>query len=204
MQVQKKDPDRCSVFLNGSFAFGLHANVVVEAGLRKGLKLDGPACRKLVEQDLYFKAFKRCLDYLAYRPRTEREIRIRLTDLDVPESVAERVMDRLNELSFLDDARFARQFAASRARSRGYGPRRIEADLRRKGIDARTAREAVSDACPPDSVDDQLKAQVEKALHRYRKEEDDQKRKNKILAFLARRGFESSAIREALRQVASE
>lgn len=200
VQVQKKDPDRCSVFLDGSFAFGLHANVVVEGGLKKGLRLDGPTCRLLVEQDLYYKAFKRCLDYLAYRPRTEREIRIRLNDLAVPEAVSDRVLDRLRELSFLDDARFARQFAASRARSRGYGPRRLEADLRRKGIDAKTAREAVSDACPPEALDEQLTAQVEKAVHRYRNETDDRKREGKIMAFLARRGFDAGAIREALRR----
>lgn len=204
VQAQKKDPDRCSVFLDGSFAFGLHVNIVVETGLRKGLRLDGPTCRGLVEKDLYYKAFKRCLDYLGYRPRTEREIRIRLTDLAVPEEVAERVTERLRELGFLDDARFAHQFAASRARSRGYGPRRIEADLRRKGIDARTAREAVAEACPSETQDELLVGQVEKALHRYRNEPDERKREHKIMAFLARRGFEAPAVREALRKARAD
>jgi regulatory protein len=204
VQAQKKDPDRCSVFLDGSFAFGLHVQVVVEAGLRKGLRLDGLTCRSLVEQDLYYRAFKRCLDYIAYRPRTEREIRVRLSDLTVPEAVADRVTERLRELAFLDDARFATQFAASRARSRGYGPRRIETDLRRKGIDAQTAREAVAEACPIESQDELLTPQVEKARHRYRNEPDERKRQHKIMAFLARRGFDASAVREALRKMRTD
>ncbi|MDA0378623.1 MAG: RecX family transcriptional regulator [Bacteroidetes bacterium] len=200
VQVQKKDPDRCSVFLDGAFAFGLHVNLVAEAGLRKSLHLDGPACRALVEEDRYFKAMKRCLDYLSYRPRTEREIRTRLGELAVPDAMADRVVDRLRDLMYLDDARFALQFAASRARSRGYGPRRIEAELRRKGIDAAVAREAVATECPPDELGEQLGQQLDKALHRYRSESDERKRERKIMAFLIRRGYDASVIRQAMRQ----
>ncbi|MDE2996058.1 MAG: RecX family transcriptional regulator [Bacteroidota bacterium] len=198
VQVQKKDPDRCSVFLNGSFAFGLHMNIVAEAGLRKGMQLDEAACRKLLEEDVYFKAYKRCLDYLAYRPRTGSEIRIRLRDLAVPEDIAGRIYARLADLGYLDDERFARQFAASRLRSKGFGPRRLEAELRRKGIDASTARAAIEEVCSPDDVESQLKEQLEKAQKKYRKEADGPTKTRKIMAFLARRGFSPGAIREAL------
>lgn len=200
VQVQKKDPDRCSVYLDGTFAFGLHMNLVAEAGLRKGMKLDAERCRALAEEDLYFKAMKRCLDYLSYRPRTSNEIRTRLRELAVPESVADRVFGRMEELGYLDDERFARQFAASRMRSKGYGPRRLEAEMRKKGIPAELAKRVIADVCPVEDVEEQLKDQLKRALRRYRHEKDEAARKRKIMAFLARRGYPHDAIRSAMDQ----
>lgn len=199
IQVQKKDPDRCSVFLDGSFAFGLHMNLVADHGLKKGIQLDEDGCRSLIVEDLYFKAMKRCMDYLAYRPRSTSEIEQRLRELQVPETIAARVIDRLNELGYMDDERFALQWASSRHRSKGFGPRRLEMELMRKGISNELARKAVEEACPEEAVEEQLRIQVGKALHRYRHEVDDQKKTQKIIGFLARRGFEIGAIRDALR-----
>lgn len=201
IQVQKKDQDRCSVFLDGSFAFGLHMNLVAEHGLKKGVRLDEEGCRSLIEEDLYFKAMKRCVDFLAYRPRSTSEIDQRLRELQVPEPIAERVVGRLTELGYMDDERFAQQWAVSRHRSKGYGPRRLEMELIRKGIPSELAQKAVAEACPDEAVDEQLRVQIGKALHRYRHEGDEQKQIQKIIGFLARRGFEVGAIRDALREM---
>ncbi len=199
VQVQKKDADRCNIFLDGSFAFGLHMNIVAEHGLRKGKRLDEEQCRSLVESDTYFKALKRCVDYLAYRPRTQQEIDRRLKDLQVSDAIAQQVSDRLNELGYLDDERFALQWAASRQRSKGFGPRRLEVELIRKGIPSALAKRAVSEVCSEESVEDSLSEQLQKAMHRYRRESDASKRERKILGFLTRRGFDPGAIRDALR-----
>ena len=200
VQVQKKDPDRCSVFLDGTFAFGLHMNLVAEHGLHKGMRLDEDSCRSLMLEDLYFKALKRCVDYLAYRPRSTAEIQKRLQELQAPESTAARVMDRLNELGYMDDARFANQWASSRHRSKGYGPRRLESELIQKGIPAELARKSVEEACSQEDVEIQLRKQVSKARHKYRHEGDDRKRDQKIIGYLSRRGFDIGAIRDTIRQ----
>lgn len=200
VQVQKKDQDRCSVFINGTFAFGLHANIVADKGLRKGLTLSEDDCLALMREDVYYKAMKRCLDYMAYRPRTRKEINQRLEALKVPEEIGQRIAERLDELGYLDDERFAKQWAASRQRSKGFGPRRLEMELIRKGIEASLARKAVQEACSEDEMADQLRAQVAKARHKYRHEGNDQKRSQKMIGFLARRGFEMGAIRDAIQQ----
>lgn len=200
IQIQKKDQDRCSLFLDGSFAFGIHMNLVADHGLKKGVVLDEDACRSLMTEDLYYKAMKRCVDYLAYRPRSSSEIKQRLGELKVPDAVGQRVMDRLGELGYLNDERFAQQWAASRGRSKGYGPRRLEMELIQKGIPFETARQVVAENCSLEDVQEQLAIQLGKARHKYRHEGDDRKREQKIIGFLSRRGFELGAIRDALRQ----
>jgi len=199
IQVQKKDQERCSLFLDGQFAFGLHMNLVADHGLRKGVQLDEERCRSLLSEDLYYKALKRCVDYLAYRPRSSSEIGQRLRELGVPDSTAEQVRERLNGLGYVNDERFARQWAASRQRSKGFGPRRLEMELIQKGISRDMAREAVNEICSEDDVHDQLTAQLAKARHRYRHEGNERKQEQKIIGFLTRRGFELGAIRDALR-----
>jgi len=102
-------------------------------------------------------------------------------------------------LGYVNDERFARQWAASRQRSKGFGPRRLEMELIQKGISRDMAREAVNEICSEDDVHDQLTAQLAKARHRYRHEGNERKQEQKIIGFLTRRGFELGAIRDALR-----
>jgi len=194
VSVQKKDLDRCSIYLDGKFAFGLHMGVVLEAGLRKGSQLSEADCLDLAEKDLYHKALKRCMDYIAYRPRSLHEIRTRLSDLNASQEIAAQIEARLKELGYVNDDDFARRWVESRVRSKGYGPKRLQNELRKKGIAADLARKVVDDACPADMVEVQLSQQMNQALKRYRNERDEQKKRQKIVGFLNRRGFEIGGI----------
>ena len=51
-----------------------------------------------------------------------------------PSIVSDHVIEKLRSLNYVNDESFARDWALSRAQSHGYGPRRIEQELRTKGI----------------------------------------------------------------------
>ena len=55
----------------------------------------------------------------------------------------ENVLVKLRSLDYLNDESFARNWALSRAQNHGYGPKRIEQELRAKGIGQTMAREIV-------------------------------------------------------------
>lgn len=86
------------------------------------------------EDPLHEKAKQRAFRLLAVRARTEKELRIKLTERGFDESVVGGVAARLRELKFLDDEAFARQWARNLAVNRLLGNRRIDASLREKGI----------------------------------------------------------------------
>ena len=73
------------------------------------------------------------LRLLAYRARSEKEVRDRLgkrfsaTEVDV-------VIKKLKDWNFLDDTQFAKQYIESRSRSRPRSRRLIQLELKRKGI----------------------------------------------------------------------
>src|SRR5438067_12309976 len=67
---------RVNVHLDGEFAFGLAAEL--SAGLEVGRRLSAAEARAILERDLYQRAFELALSFLAYRPRSQRDVRDRL------------------------------------------------------------------------------------------------------------------------------
>lgn len=197
---QVNDPDRCSVFLDGDFAFGLHAQVVASAGLSTGTSLDRAECEKLLREDVYHRAWSRALGYLAHKARTSTEVRRRMNDIGAPEDVSDRIVARLEDLGYIDDRDYAARYVESRLRSRGYGPRRLERELKKKGIPRRDAEEAVA-GLDEKVVSQTLHDLAVRALDRYASVDDDRERRQKATAWLARRGYAYDRIRTMLDRV---
>ena len=80
-------------------------------------------------------ALQRALRFLGYRPRSEAELRSFLVQRGHSAAITERTLEKLCSLNYLNDETFARNWAHSRAETCGYGPNRIEQELRTKGID---------------------------------------------------------------------
>ena len=91
--------------------------------------------------ELRHEAMERAGRMLALRPRTEREMRDRLTEAAFPEDVVEDTITRLYQLQLLNDEEFALEWISERGGRRGLGPKALMAELHRKGVD-RTAAEA--------------------------------------------------------------
>lgn len=88
------------------------------------------------------------LDALTGQARSRQELRARLAKKDVPDELAERLLDRFTEVGLVDDEAFARSWVDHRQRSRGLARRALALELRRKGVDDETARTALADLDP--------------------------------------------------------
>jgi len=100
----------------------------------------------------------------------------------------------------VDDERFARNWTEYRLLHSPSGRRRLEAELRQKGVDAHIVDRVLSELLPPE-VEQRLC--VEAAVGRARRlhREPPEVRRRRLSAFLARRGFDADAVRTALTQV---
>ena len=108
--------------------------------------LEGP------EADREAVARKILLDALTGRARSRRELAEKLAKKDVPDELAERLLDRFTEVGLIDDAAFARSWVASRgaAGGRGLAGRALAQELRRKGVADEVARAALEEVDPAD------------------------------------------------------
>jgi regulatory protein len=83
------------------------------------------------------------LNTLDKRPLSARELRRKLAARAESSGVLAEVIAKLHEYDFLNDERFAESFASARLENRGYGSRRVLAELRSRQIPGKVAEQAV-------------------------------------------------------------
>jgi len=192
---QQKNPNRVSVFIEEAFAFGVHVDLVVAFGIQKGRTLSVDEQQRFVEADEVRTANTIALDYLSYRARTEHEVQQKLIRSGFDASIAERTVDRLRALDYLDDAAYARAYVEARFRNRGYGPRRLRSDLLRRGVPARIIDAALDAVVNPEDVLEAARLHAAKRWPRLATETDPNKRRKKLSEYLVRRGFSYDTVR---------
>lgn len=100
---------------------------------------------ELLADGAYHEAMQRAGHLLATRPRTEHEIRSRLSSAGFATDAVERTVARLLQLELLDDHDFARRWIDERA-GKGRAPQALVAELEAKGIDRELAEEALAES----------------------------------------------------------
>lgn len=117
---------------------------------------------------------------------------------DVPEAVAEKVLDRFTEVGLIDDEEFARMLVRTRHAERGLSRRAIAVELRRKGIDDELAGAALEEV---DSDDEEIAA---RALVRRKlaatSSLDAQTRARRTFAALGRKGYPPGLVSRLVRE----
>lgn len=132
-------------------------------------------------------ARKILLDALTGQARSRKELADKLAKKDVPSELAERLLDRFEEVGLIDDEAFARAWIESRQPGKGLARRALAQELRRKGIDDEIAREAL-DEIDPDDEEAAARALVRKRL-RSVQGLDQQKATRRLVGMLARKGY---------------
>ena len=161
-----------------------------------GQEIDTDELRQWLLPRQYPMALNDAVAFLAQRARASGEIRQKLRRKLYMEDTIEMVLYKLEKERFVDDEAFARDWAASRARSQ-LGRSRIMQELRMKGISQETA-EAALDEVDEDESDEAAAALARKLLKRYSSEADERKAMQKLLAAMARRGYGYEASKRAV------
>ena len=142
-------------------------------------------------------ALKRAYKFLSYRPRSEAEVRAKLGQLGFSHKSVDTTLEKLRSLRLLNDEAFARGWARGRAEGRGYGPLRIERELRQKGIAKPLISQVVKETFGLQEGKERARALVQKRFQR--KDLSDRKVLHRAVSFLQRRGYPGSVIAEVLK-----
>jgi regulatory protein len=126
------------------------------------------------------------LNQLTGRARTRSELATKLSQREVPDDVATRLLDRFEEVGLVDDAAFAREWVEQRQSGKSLAKRALAQELRRKGIDDETAREAL-DVIEPDDEVEVARALVRAKLRSVQGLDRD-KAVRRLVGMLARKG----------------
>ncbi len=134
-------------------------------------------------------ARKILLDQLTGRARTRSELSDKLASRDVPTDVADRLLDRFEEVGLIDDDAFAREWVAQRQSGRGLARRALAQELKRKGIEDEVAREVLDEIEDDDEVE--AARRLVRAKLRTVGRLDRDKAVRRLVGMLARKGHSS-------------
>ncbi|GAB1470137.1 RecX family transcriptional regulator [Chloroflexota bacterium] len=197
LEVQKKNPNRVNIHLDGEFAFGLAR--ITAAWLKVGDTLSDEKLTQLQNEDARERALQQALLFLSYRVRSEKEIRQNLKKHEYPEDAIEYTMTRLRENRLANDHEFAQTWVENRSIFRPRSRRALTMELRQKGIDEETVTNAVA------NVDEEALAYetAQKRAPRLQRLEWSEFRK-KLSEHLARRGFPYSVVTSTVTKIWNE
>ncbi|WKA55829.1 recombination regulator RecX [Planococcus shixiaomingii] len=192
----KNNPERYNIFFEEKFAFSVDEAVLVKYQLTKGKELDQWTIEEMVFEDQVRKAFNAALHYLGFRMRSEGEVRTKLKEKEYGNAVIDEAVKKLYELKFLDDRAFSEALMRTQMRSGKKGPRAIQQDMQKKGIDKQMQKD-VLDSYSEEEQLEIAKGLAEKIAAKEQKKTPNQI-KQKINDFLMRKGYARSVIQLAV------
>jgi len=156
---------------------------------------------KLAESEL----FEYSVRYLAQRSCSSEELRSKLRMRAEKLDDVNGVIERLKDIGYLDDRKFAESFALNRAENDGFGRMRVLSDLRGRrvtpGLAEKTVAEVFEDKDEAALIDAFIERRMPSLAVQPRIE--DQKDLAKAYRRLRRAGFSSGGVLAALKRRAA-
>ena len=194
LKPQRARPGRIRVEIDGKYAFELSRKIIQTKAVYEGEELDQP---RRIELETYA-AREAAIGLLARRERSRAELNTALKRKGFDKATITGVLDTLERERLQSDERFAGAWVNTRRRLSPRGRTALAYELKQKGIPEKQIGRALTTY----SSDDERAALRELIANRLKRlshaKEDRPKERNRLLAFLARRGFAYDDIRQVL------
>lgn len=165
-------------------------------GLAVGDRVDRDRLDRVRAAAAAAEAIRGALRYLSTRPRSRREVELRLERKGLDPTSISAAIERCETLGYLDDREFAAAYARDRIRLRPCGEARLMADLRARGVRETDAAAGIRTAFRDEDVseEDLLEREASRQVRRLSRLEPGVARR-RLYAALMRRGFPALMVR---------
>ncbi len=148
----------------------------------------------------YEEALVKLQAYCAYQERCHQEVRRKLLDLGIYGDEIYQVISDLIEDNFLNEERFACQFAGGKFRVKKWGKNKIIRELKQREISEYCIKKAIKTEIPDEDYYITLQLVIEKRAAMV-KDTNLFKRRQKIARYVIDKGFESSLVWEVIKEL---
>jgi 1,2-diacylglycerol 3-alpha-glucosyltransferase len=171
----------------------------VEIGLRKGNSVDKDTLDALLEHEQIAKAYQKAIRRLATKDRTRKEMYdylIAQTTLDIAQ--INSLIEQLEKRGYLDDLKYAQDLVYS-LRAVLQGRRRIQQNLKRKGIPNAIIEKVLDDESEAEQVDNALA--LAERMKVQLKDQSVRSTKQKLTQRLIGQGYDFNIIEQAIQRL---
>jgi len=189
LTIQKKNPNRVNIFLDGEFSFGVY---VINAGkLRVGQLISEEMITGLKKIDQIEDGFQKALRFISYKPRTMSEVEKKLNDYDFDEDIISDVLKMVVEKGYVNDLQYAKNWVENRSIYKPRSKKLITWELKNKQISEDIISEVTGDLVPEDKLASLAAEKYARRLSGYEKEIFIRR----LSGYLIRRGFSFSTVK---------
>lgn len=146
------------------------------------------------------RAKSRAINYILGKLKTKYEVRLKLKENGFAEDVIDEVLDILEKEEYLNDKVYCEIFIEDKKKLNGYGKNKIKSLLIQKGISKNIFEGFLNEFEYDEEFDNALKMGIKK-LELLSNEEDNFKKKQKIINYLVYRGFGFDVINDVLKEI---
>lgn len=197
LEQQAHNPDRVNLSIDGKFALGISAELMLKLHLHLDQELSTAEFEQLKSEEIRQQAVERAINYLSFRPRSQEEVRRYLRKKETPPDIIESVLERLQRLDYLNDRAFASFWVENRERFNPRGSQGLRNELRLKGIEREIVEETVDDEHDEELAQRAASKKAELLLQTPGM--DYATFRNRLGGFLQRRGFSYEIVARVVR-----
>ena len=185
---------RYRIFIDEEFAFVLYKGELRSYNISIGNELSSESYREITEKLLPKRAKMRALNLLKSRRYTEKQMRDKLEQGEYSLAIIDSTIAYLQQYRYIDDMQYARDYIDYHIKLKTR--RRICLDLAQKGI-PNEITSVIYLEIGGDDIEDMENMQIKKWLEKkkYDKNEANPQEKQRLFAFLFRKGFSMDSIK---------
>ena len=144
-------------------------------------------------------AFQKIKHYCAYQERSHKEVKDKLYAYGLRPVMVNEILGSLIEENYLNEERFAKQFAGGKFRLKQWGKIKIAYELKLKQVSSYNIKVAL------DGIDDEdyIKTLRKLATTKWQSLKADTTflKQSKTIAYLLQKGYEKSLVSEAVKSI---
>lgn len=195
--VTKFSKGRYKIDIDGQFRFVLYKGELHTYHVKEGERISDESLYEILSEVLPKRAKLRSMNLLKSREYTEYRIREKLKQGLYPAEAINEAVDYIKSYDYINDRRYVKDYILYYSESRSRG--RIEQDLFRKGIGKELIGTVYEEDLKEEILPDEIPL-MEKWLEKknYSKESATYQEKQKMGAFLYRKGFSLDNIEKIL------
>lgn len=199
IEVQKRNKERVSIFIEGEYAFSCSAELVYTHGLKSNKAVNIEKLQEVVCEDNFLKCKNDALKTIERSYKSEKEILDKLFKKEYDEKTIVRTMQFLKSYNFLNDEQFAAMYIKDKIKNQGKN--KIKHSLLRKGIDEVMLEDKLREVDNSSQLKTALKLVEKKHKTLSKTETDNRKIYSKLWEYLLRNGFDKDIIEETISKV---
>lgn len=195
-QITELSKSRSKVYIDQEFAFVLYKGELRLYHIKEGDEISLEDYNTIIKVVLPKRAKLRAMNLLQKRTYTEKQLRDKLQEGFYPQEILDNAISYVKSFHYLNDEQYALDYITYNEERKSL--KQIEQDLYLKGIDRDTFRKAYMQWEENGGGQDEEKM-ISQLLEKKKYHKDcDVKEKQKVYAFLLRKGYSAETIRRVM------